>query len=55
MNPLPIGTMYDGKRIVEVVDCDHEDNYQPHLYRLDDGTTVWIPRFTIAQAKGETK
>jgi hypothetical protein len=41
--PLTIGTVYDGHAIVEIVDVDFTDDYQPFLYMLDDGTTVWIP------------
>src|SRR5262245_13539573 len=43
INPLPIGTVYDGRRIVEVEGSDPKDPYQPYMYRLDDGERVWIP------------
>jgi len=43
MEPLPIGTIYDGKAITEVVEEDPHDDYQPFLYMLEDGSTVWIP------------
>ena len=42
-NPLPVGTEYDGHKIVEVVDTDPNDDYQPYLYQLDNGEQVWIP------------
>lgn len=42
--PLPIGTDYDGAKIVEVVDEDPDDDYQPFLYMLEGGETVWIPQ-----------
>ena len=42
-DPLPIGTAYDGSQVVEVVDYDPTDDYQPYLYMLDNGDTVWIP------------
>ena len=41
--PLPIGTLYDGSTIVEVIEHDEADDYQPFLYMLDNGQTVWIP------------
>jgi hypothetical protein len=41
--PLAIGTSFDGHRIVEVVDADPNDDYQPFLYLLDNGEMVWIP------------
>lgn len=44
MKPLLIGTVYDGHEIVDIVDYDPRDSdYQPYLYQLDDGSTVWIP------------
>jgi len=44
MEPLPIGTEYDGNVIVEVVDMDPSDTYQPFSYLLDNGEIVWIPQ-----------
>lgn len=41
--PLELGTVFDGRAIVEVIDEDLTDDYQPFLYMLDDGETVWIP------------
>lgn len=41
--PIAVGTVYDGHRIVEVVEKDSEDSYQPYLYLLENGQTVWIP------------
>lgn len=41
--PLSLGTVYDGHKIIEVVQHDPDDDYQPFLYQLDNGETVWIP------------
>lgn len=43
MEPMSIGTIYEGQRIVHIIDSDDTDDYQPYLYMLEDGTTVWIP------------
>ena len=40
--PLPLGTLFDGHRIIEVVEHDPDDDCQPYLYRLDNSETVWI-------------
>jgi len=52
IEPLPIGTAFDDSTIVEVVQYDPSDDYQPFLYQLADGRTVWIPA-TEAQVKAE--
>ena len=39
---LPVGTTYDGNKIVDVELYDESDSYQPYLYQLDDGSRVWI-------------
>ena len=41
--PLAIGTHYDHATVVEVVEYDPADDYQPYYYRLDTGEYVWIP------------
>lgn len=41
--PLPIGTLFDDLMILDVVDRDPTDPYQPYLYLLEDGRQVWIP------------
>jgi len=41
--PFPMGERYDGRRIVDIVDTDPADDYQPSLYQLEDGELVWIP------------
>jgi len=46
MKPLEIGTEYDGLKIVEVVEFDPHDDYQPYQYMLSDGSLVWIPEET---------
>ncbi len=43
LSPLAIGTEFDGRKIVEVLDCDANDLDMPFLYALDDGEHVWIP------------
>jgi hypothetical protein len=43
IEPLPIGTAFDDSTIVEVVQYDPSDDYQPFLYLLANGVTVWIP------------
>lgn len=43
MKPFQLGTKYDGLEIIEVVSYDEKDDYQPYLYMLSDGNTVWIP------------
>jgi hypothetical protein len=43
VKPLPIGTVYDGQRIVDVICSDPGDDYQPYCYMLEDGSAVWIP------------
>lgn len=42
-DPLPNGTIYDGYVIVDCIQCDETDDYQPYLYTLENGDTVWIP------------
>jgi hypothetical protein len=41
--PLPVGALYDGQRIIGLYDVDDQDDYMPYLYELDNGETVWIP------------
>ena len=38
-----IGDIFDGHKIVDIIQEDEFDDYQPYLYQLEDGTTVWIP------------
>ena len=40
---MKIGDLYDNKKIVEILDFDENDDYQPYLYLLENGTMVWIP------------
>lgn len=40
---LRLGTPYAGSTIVDVLDFDAGDPYQPYLYQLADGRTVWVP------------
>jgi len=35
--------MYDGKEILEIVQFDAKDDYQPYQFMLEDGELVWIP------------
>lgn len=52
--PLPNGTVYDGTTIEECIQCDQHDDYQPYLYMLSNGDTVWIPvDYQPAIAKAE--
>ena len=41
--PFPAGILYDGIKVVEVIESDTEDTYQPFNYRLENGQTTWIP------------
>ena len=41
--PLENETTYDGKKIIELVEIDEDDDYQPYQYMLEDGSLVWIP------------
>jgi mannose-6-phosphate isomerase class I len=38
-----VGDLFDGQTIVEVLDQDETDDYQPYLYELENGETCWIP------------
>lgn len=28
---------------VDILECDHRDDYQPHKFRMPDGSEVWLP------------
>lgn len=43
--PFPVGTVYEGAKVVEVVEHDPRDAEQPFQYRLEGHPELqWIPR-----------